>query len=296
MSLFRSSRQPSPLPPAPPASPSAPLFDLANLRTRTRAENESWMRALASPVFVAQATALCRILGRYKAYVDTRDAGLSAHLLLDGYWEMWVTEAMASAVRPGMHAVDCGANVGYYTLLLADLVGAAGRVTAVEPNARMVGLLRRSLLANGFGSRVTLCDRPAYGRSDVSMVLDVPEDHPQNATLRAPGEGRERTLSTITLDDLVGDAPVDFVKIDVEGAEEQVWAGMAGILRRGAPLTVYLEFNAHRYDAPERFLDEVLSHGFTVASIDAERGVLPVTPEAILARESREDWMLVLTR
>lgn len=295
MSLFRPRRKsPPPPPPQPPLS--APLFDLTDFRNRSRTDNESRMRALTSPVFVTEATALCRILGRYKAYVDTRDAALSAHLLLDGYWEMWVTEAMCSVVRPGMRAVDCGAHVGYYTLLLADLVGAGGHVTAVEPNARMVELLRRSLLANGLQARVTLCDRPAYGRSDVPVVLDVPEDHPQNATLREPGEGVEDVLRTVSLDDLLDDAPVDFVKIDVEGAEEQVWAGMAGILRRGAPLTVFLEFNAHRYAEPGRFLDEVLSHGFTVASIDLERGIVPVTAADILAREDREDWMLALTR
>lgn len=282
--------------PAPAAPSTAPLFELGHLRTRRRYENECQIRALTSPVFVGAATVLCRTLGRYKTYVDARDIGLSAHLMLDGYWEMWVTEAMTGFVRPGMRVVDVGANIGYYTFLLADLVGTAGHVTAVEPNPRMVSLLRRSLLANGMTSRVTLCEKPAYDASGVAVTLHVPDEHPQNAALGGPeGEGGRR-MRTISLDDLIGDAPVDFIKIDVEGAEERVWTGMSGILGRRKPLSVFLEFNAGRYPDPRRFLAEVLGHGFAVASIDLERGIIPVTPDQILARESAEDWMLVLAR
>jgi hypothetical protein len=42
-------------------------------------------------------------------YVDSQDFGLSPHLMLDGYWEMWVTEALVSLVRPGMVVADIGA-------------------------------------------------------------------------------------------------------------------------------------------------------------------------------------------
>ena len=275
--------------------PTAKLFELHHLGRGTRYRNECRIRALTNPVFVGDDTVLCRTLGRYKTYVDSRDVGLSAHLMLDGYWEMWVTEAMPGFVRPGMHAVDCGANVGYFTLLLADLVGPDGHVTAVEPNPRMASLLRRSLMVNGYTGRATLCDRPVYDRSGIAVSLDVPDEHPQNAAI-APGAGPGLAMTTISLDDLVGDAAVDFIKIDVEGAEEKVWAGMAGILSRGAPLSIFLEFNALRYARPDAFLAEVMAHGFAVASIDLARGIVPVGPEEILARRDGEDWMLVLAR
>ncbi len=284
----------APPPPPPAAKPGLFLFDLDRLGTQPRHENEAIIRGLTSPVTLGGGTALCRVLGRYKAYVDTADIGLSAHLMLDGYWEMWVTEAIAAAARPGMHAVDLGANLGYFTLLLADLVGPTGQVTAVEANPRMVQLLRRSLLVNGFAGRVTLDPRAIHDESGLRVSLNVPPDHPQNAHL-VEGAG-DKAARTVTLDDLVGDAPVDLVKIDVEGSERRAWDGMRGVLARGAPLTVILEFNAPRYEDPAGFLAGIEAAGFSVRSIDPVRGVVPVAVDEILSRATLEDWMLILQR
>ncbi len=82
------------------------------------------MRALCESAYLGDETALCRVLGRYKMFVDTSDNSLSPHLMLDGYWEMWLTEALARAIRPGMTVVDVGANLGYFT---PDNGGSGGR-------------------------------------------------------------------------------------------------------------------------------------------------------------------------
>src|SRR5438874_13129284 len=59
-------------------------------------------RTHASPVYLGDNTALCRSLGLFKLFVDTRDRGFAANLLLDGGWELWATIFIAGRVRPGM--------------------------------------------------------------------------------------------------------------------------------------------------------------------------------------------------
>ena len=89
-----------------------PPFALGKLRRANRFANEAAIRRLCSTVSVAEHTVLCRVLGRYKMFVDTTDVGLASHLMLDGFWEMWVTEAMLGFVRTGMTAVfDRGAVI-----------------------------------------------------------------------------------------------------------------------------------------------------------------------------------------
>src|SRR5688500_10243311 len=74
--------------------------------------------------------ALCLVLGRYSMYVDTVDQYISPHLMLDGYWESWVTLAMAKIIKPNWVCTDVGSCMGYYTILMADAVGPGGKVFA----------------------------------------------------------------------------------------------------------------------------------------------------------------------
>ena len=275
------------------------LFDLDLLRTASRRSNRAEIRRLCRTVRLADDTALCRVLGRYKMYVDVTDEGLSPHLMLDGLWEMWVTEAMPGFVRGGMTVVDVGANLGYFTMLLADLVGAEGRVLAAEPNPRMMSLLARSVRVNGFGPRVSLHAAPLSARAGDAVSLHVPAGLPQNGQVVAdplePAPGALR-LTTTTLDELVGDGPCDFVKIDAEGAEQDIWTGMARVLARRAPLAVFVEFTPARYTDPAGFLRRMLETGFALAIVDHQAGVRPVGPAEVLAGRGDEDRMLVLAR
>ena len=298
--LFRRAPAPTPPAPTPPPRQDAPaLFDLGELRRRPRAQNEAIVRSLCQNAYLGDQTALCRVLGRYKAFVDTADTGLSSHLLLDGYWEMWVTEAVLGFVRQGMVAVDVGANLGYFTLLLADLCGPSGRVHAFEPNPALLHRLRRTLAVNGYGPRTQVHGVPLSDQDGRAVELVVPWGEPKNGHIVAAGTagaGSSVALQTRRLDSVLGPDRVDFIKIDAEGAEEGIWRGMEGILGRRQPLTVFLEYTRNRYGDPRGFLDHILSGGFALAAIDPVRGVEPVTADQVLAGPENEDWMLVLSR
>jgi len=274
------------------------LLHVHDLMPEMRALNECTIRGLCSAAYLGDDTALCRSLGRYKLFVDTRDVGLSSHLLLDGYWEMWNTEVMASVIRPGMVVADVGANVGYFTVLMAELVGPAGRVHAFEPNVRLASRLSNSLSINGFAGW-TEVHQVALADTDGEVILVTAPDEPKNAYTIPPQEEMPEhgvTVPMARLDSRPDWAQIEFAKIDVEGAEQILWQGMDGLLEGGALKTVLLEFNAHRYSDPVRFLDAILAAGFSLAYVDLRKGVKSCNREWVLNPSSREDVMLYLTR
>lgn len=279
--------------------PAGKLFDLQRLTRENRGANEAIIRSLSTNAYLGDETVLCRSLGRYKIYADAADHGLSPHIVLDGYWEMWVTEVIAAHLRPGMIAADIGANIGYYTLLMADLVGSRGCVHAFEPNPRMVRLLQRSVEINGFIPR-TYIHQTALGETEgAALGFHVPEHEPKNGHLLPadcvlpPGTP---VLTTRRLDSEDAWRSIEFAKIDVEGAEELIWSGAKGLLDGTALKTVVLEFTPGRYADAGEFLDRILSFGFSSAIIDPHEGVVSCGRDRILAGNPLDDVLLLLRR
>lgn len=274
----------------------APLFDLRQLGRNRRFRNEAIIRGLCSNAYLGGHEILCRTLGRYKMFVDARDAGLTPHLVIDGYWEMWLTEALAETIKPGMTVVDIGANLGYFTILMADLVGPDGAVHAFEPNPELVSKLARSVSINGFYDTVTLHEQ-ALGDSEALVRLIVPENEPKNGYLAEWEEGAaELQLQTRRFDSYVELLAADVIKIDADTSELAIWRGLAGRLTNPRPLTIFLEFAAARYDDAGGFLDELIAHGFSLAELTLDDGILPTSKTAVLASVSTFDIMLVLRR
>ncbi len=268
------------------------ILDITGLSTENRGANEAAIRALCRNAYLGQETSLARILGRYKMFVDTADVGISSHLLMDGYWEMWTTEAMVATIQPGATVVDVGANLGYFTLLMADLVGPSGQVHAFEPNSAIAKRLRQSVAVNGFAGR-TVVHQLGLGDHHGLAGFHVEPGEPGGGQV-VPVSGDGPTVPVSRLDSL--DIVPDFVKIDAEGAEAAVWRGMAGILALRRPLTVFLEFVPDRYENAGNFLDEILRHGFLLSRIDPGNGVEPTSRAAVLQRPANQDQMLVLSR
>ena len=178
----------------------------------------------------------CRI------YVDASDPDVGRHVEANNY-EQDVTAVFRRLLRPGMGVIDVGANIGYFTMLSATLVGAEGHVLAVEPNPRNLRLLEASRRLNGF-AQVTVA-QVAAGRETGLLVLHAAQS---NGTTSMPPDGFDalltaETVPSLRLDDLASSGRrIDLIKVDVEGAEYNALLGGRGIIARDRP-SIISEFS-----------------------------------------------------
>lgn len=140
-------------------------------------------------------------------------------------------------LRPGDLCFDIGANVGYTAILFASLVQPGGRLVALEPGDRAFRILLRNarerpaITARKLGASAESGAITFYesAMSDVSSIVPV-----ENA--------RQITIQTIALDALAREEGHPcFIKIDVEGHEPAVFAGMTELLRHPQPPIILFE-------------------------------------------------------
>ena len=256
------------------------------------------------PVYLDDHTALTRDVFGHKLFVDTRDMSLTPHLLLDGYWEAEITAVLRERVRRGMVAVEVGTNCGYYSVLIADGIGAEGRYTGFEPNPRMCGLARRNLEINGFRHRAEVLNQAVTERTGHARFQMLAE-HMGSSSLRDIGEeaafwhDRVETIEveTVSLDEVFTALPaIDFLKMDAEGAEPQVLAGARKLLERSPGLTMIVEFDPKNFpdrDGALAYLAQYRSLGFAFARVRAGGEVAAVDEETLVAESYSE---LILAR
>jgi FkbM family methyltransferase len=265
----------------------------------SRAELEAFCRGAVRLCPVRDTLAVVRVLGRPLLLLDTRDVGIAVHLAMDGFWEAWVTLAVARHIRPGWRCVDVGANWGYYTVLLASLVGEAGRVWACEPNPALLPCLRHTLSLNGFGRTVELVEAAVVDRPGRLSLRLPPSDllHTGGASVvfGHPGGGTF-SVAGLPLDDVCRGERVDFIKVDAEGAERQVWDGMSTLRRANPGLTVLMEYNASRYEDPVDFVRRIVDDGFTLREVGTDGALNPVSAGELGDAGRPVDRMLWLER
>lgn len=238
-----------------------------------------YLRQRAFAVALSPDTALCSVLGRFKLFVDPRDRSIAPHLMVDGIWDPRLTEFLVDAVEPGTVAVDVGANVGYFSVLLAAL---GARVLAVEPNPDMIPRLDAARAANGFGEVIAVHPVPVADVDGRAVVLAVEADHPGGGQLFDAPDPETATLRTRRLDGLPGALEAGLVKIDAEGHEERIWAGMTAMIAGPALRTVVMEFSGPVYRDAAGLVDRIVADGFALAHLDDRDGLGPITRAEVL--------------
>jgi FkbM family methyltransferase len=264
-----------------------------------RATLEETARRGAQAVNLANGALMCRVLTKYLMFVDPDDLGVTPRLCLDGFWESWVTTALARVLQPGSFCVDVGANHGYYTMLLADGAGPHGRVIALEPNPALAELLSLTLEVNGFERRALVSQQAATDGSAPTVQLVIPRRRGACATIcRAPSAADVVVdVDATSVDALTASWPrVDLVKIDAEGAEPAIWRGMRRTIAANSALVVVLEFVASRYDDPRGFLDAIRGDGFPLRHVAHDSSIELLSDDRALSDGDGEGWTLFLQR
>jgi FkbM family methyltransferase len=206
-----------------------------------------------------------------------------AYGLVRGSLEPSVQEALRRIVRPGAVVYDVGANLGFFSLLAARLAGDDGVVEAFEPVPASAAALRRNAQLNAFTSvRVHEVAVADGDRTGTLLVTGQPSCSHLADRGRHPDTRAEIRVPVVALDTLVarGDlrAP-DVVKIDVEGSELAVVAGMREILRRSRPVLV-CELHATNREFAALMADA----GYAIENLDGPRPVEDAGHVNVLAR------------
>jgi FkbM family methyltransferase len=231
-------------------------------------------------------------------YVDPRDVGVSLYLMTEQVYEPQLTELLKRILEPGMTVVDGGANVGYFTLLCARLVGQEGRVYAFEPEPRNFGLLRKSVERNRADNVVLTQGALSDRRGQEKLYLDrsnFGEPSLRQANVTEPVGAVD--VETLSLDDFLAsqnEPRVDLIKLDTQGAEGLVLAGAARLLDEGAPRIVVMEFAPwglrNMGTDPLDLLRDLRDRGFDLRVLDERSGRLLRLPDTeIVADCDRRD-------
>jgi FkbM family methyltransferase len=193
----------------------------------------------------------------------------------------WVCKAL---VQPGDTVCDVGANIGLVTLLLSRLVGQQGQVLAFEPNPACFNALAAAIERN---QRANICAvQTALGAHTDELDLLVPPGNAGAATLRHNTNsriGKTIRVPVRTLDDTVAEnniQRIQFLKLDVEGFESNVFKGAERMLRQIRPEAILFEMNdrttSSLIDLP--VFDVLASHRY--AFLYLPKGMLRVRPKA----------------
>ena len=226
--------------------------------------------------------------------------------LLTGSHESATRRLLPGLIRPGMTVVDVGAHIGYYTTRFSKLVGPSGRVIAFEPHPRNAEILERNV---GARSNVTIRNNAASDRRETLTLFDDMPDTGGPSLRRDAGRADQvRSLSSarelapravtsqagaqyevvaVRIDEelaSLGITDVDFVKMDIEGAEMGALLGMEGILKKGGVLSIVFEL----YPAAMKPFDVeplapwqwLADRGFHISRIGEDGALAPLPDEA----------------
>ena len=227
--------------------------------------------------------------------------GVSIEDYYSGSYEKETTALFKRLITPGMVILDIGAQRGYFTLLSSKLSGNSGRVYAFEPFAPVFTELRQNVERNSGSENIVLVQKGA-GAVTKSQSYFIPsasifpvkhEDVHADSHLVS-------TIDIVRLDDYFRDmiSPIDFVKIDIEGAELQALDGMQEIIRRNPSLVLVIEIAPKVLDKihvdPMVLLDKLSSFGFNLHTIQYDGTTERSTKNAILTMARRNRYINIL--
>jgi FkbM family methyltransferase len=172
-----------------------------------------------------------------------------------GKYELPLQETLASYLKPGGVFYDIGANIGFFSIIGAKLVGNTGKVYAFEPAPDNAAKIRHNARLNNF-SQITVIEKAVSGSMGEGQLLLTENigGHTLASADRPLDVRGSMAVDLVSIDELIARGeltPPTLVKIDVEGAELDVLQGMKQTLAQYQTLVVY-EIDAKQEEAFKR--------------------------------------------
>lgn len=157
-----------------------------------------------------------------------------------GTWEPEVVAAVQQSVTPGMIALDIGAQSGFYTLLLSKLVGPQGNVVAFEPFPANFRVLAENVRLNGLSNVIPRQEAVSAQSGELSLTMPPGQANLLAGPLLAGEATQDVIVRAVSLDDWASasGSQINFLKMDIEGAETDVLRGAQRVLHDHRPIMV----------------------------------------------------------
>lgn len=215
-------------------------------------------------------------------FLDEHD---SLNLSIHAEHEPVLTKFIRSVVPRGSNGIDVGAHIGYFSLLLADTIGPDGNVTSLEANPTNFALLQQTVNENGLTQIVPL--HRAVTEKDGTITLSVSTGDSVDHRIFSVGDREEIEVPCTSLDSVVPkNSTIDFIKMDIQGAEGFALEGMRRLIADQENLILVSEFEPWGLEesgyGAKRYTETLISLGFSLYDLNEKTGELtPTNPEIL---------------
>lgn len=177
---------------------------------------------------LGQKNVVKKINDMYFMELDLQVQAIDKALCLFGYREELETEIVKEIVKENMKVLDIGANIGYYTLLMAKLVGEKGKVYSVEPYPKNFERLKKNILLNKFQERIILDNIAISDKTEIIDFFVGPSHNLGSMFSDESNSVREKIkVKAFSLTDYLKDKPpIDFIRMDIERGELKVFKNL----------------------------------------------------------------------
>jgi len=168
--------------------------------------------------------------------------------ILNGGFEQHITNILSGLVKPGDVCLDVGANIGFYSIFMADKVGPTGKVFSFEPVEYNRKKLQLNKSLNGLRN-ITLIEKALGDKSEALKLKVYPEESNlighhsfvENETIQSDTSYTEELVEVMSVDEWLIENEinkVDLVKVDIEGFEYSFFRGARELLKM-SPIIIF---------------------------------------------------------
>ena len=203
-----------------------------------------------------------------KMYLDPGD---SLDLSINGVYGELDTKIIRDNIKEGDIVIDVGANIGYYTLIFAQLVGSSGKVFAFEPEPKNFEILKKNIEINNY-QNIVAEQKIVSDKSGIVKLFIAEHGIVGHRINQQKSSQKFIEVESIILDNYIKklnlDSKINFIKIDVEGSEPKVLEGAKGIMQKSNQLKIFTEFNRESVKEygvePKEMIDLLYRNGFKI--------------------------------
>ena len=234
----------------------------------------------------------------HKMFLDKID---SLYLSVNKDWGNYEKEILENNIQEGDVVLDIGANIGFYTLIMAKLVGEKGRVYAFEADPTNFNILKKNIQVNGYKNVVAINKAVLDCNKTIKFYID--EGNTAGNSLFKGDKQKYNEVDAIKLDDYFSKREkIDFVKIDIEGSKGRAIKGMTNLLDKNKKIKIITEFYPKLLNGvgkevdfnAEDYLKFLRKKGFKLYDIDDKTKSLVLLSDKEILEKCGKQWTNLL--